>query len=451
MPDGLESFAISEDGRTMTLVLPEGARFTSGAPLDAAALKAAIERYVAISPYKFDYDGLGEMRTLDPRTLQIDNANGFNVMLPTLMTSFGAAWDTKAAEAMGNDAFAANPVGSGPFAIARPWTAGLDLELARNDGYSTRMPMVENKGPMHLESATIRFIADAQTRANELEAGTVDLVVGLPATALNWMKDDPDYRIFQMPQPGILALTFNTSRPPFDDAALRKALAMAVDRDQMALALEGAAVPQGAFVTEAMIAHHPAAADDMQSLYPTDPAGAKAALAAAGWADSNGDGTLDRDGTELEVGLMLDSGNTVDTAVVPVLQAQLAAVGVGTEIARVDTTALYETMRAGNFDLALSGYIWADPDILTYRFVGADSVSRYTTEALTQALTEARSIADPKARAEAYLAVQKTIMDAAPMVPLLTETLTVAARAWVEGLKVQPPMQILLNDVRIVE
>ncbi len=128
VPDLLESFSISDDGMTMTLVLPEGLSFTSGNPLDAAALKASIERYVEVSPYAFDYDGMTEIRVIDDRTLEIDNEIGFNVMLPVFITSFGAPYDTLMAEEMG-DAFLANPVSVGLFRIAShgcpAWTSSL--------------------------------------------------------------------------------------------------------------------------------------------------------------------------------------------------------------------------------------------------------------------------------------------------------------------------------------
>ncbi|KPP84076.1 MAG: peptide/nickel transport system substrate-binding protein [Rhodobacteraceae bacterium HLUCCA08] len=191
VPDLLAGFSISDDGRTMTMVLPEGLTYSSGNPLDAAALKAAMERYVAVSPYAFDDDGLTGIRVIDALTLEVDNDIGFNVMLPAFMTSFGAPWDVATAEAMGED-FTANPVASGPFYIAQPWTPGLDLELARFDGYRSSMPMVDNPGPAHVARVTVRFITDAQTRANELEAGTVDIVAGLPASALRYMSDNPD-------------------------------------------------------------------------------------------------------------------------------------------------------------------------------------------------------------------------------------------------------------------
>lgn len=451
VPDLLESFAISDDGLTMTMVLPEGLTYPSGNPLDAEALKATMERYVAISPYAFDYGGMGEIRVIDARTIEVDNSIGFNVMLPTFMSSFGAPWDVAVAAEVGDAAFASNPVASGPFRIDTPWTPGLDLELVRNDVYVTSMPMVENRGPAHLERVTTRFIADPQTRANELEAGSVDIVFGLPGAALRYMADDPAYQILSFALPGQTGLTFNTARAPFDDPDLRRALAMAMDRDQMVLALEGAAAAEWAFVTPAMIAYSPDATTYMQSLYPFDPASAQAALAALGWTDDDGDGVVSRDGAPLSVELLIDSGSAIATGVAPVIQAQLAAVGVDAQIAMVDGAAHYDTMNAGNYDISLSGYIWVDPDILTYRFTEGSAPSLYAPPELAAALEAARGLADPAARTAAYLDIQEGLMDDVPMVPLLSEVLLIGARSWVQGIKVLAPDRLILNDVMIVE
>jgi peptide/nickel transport system substrate-binding protein len=451
VPDLLESFALSADGKTLTMVLPAGYVYSNGNPLDAAALKATVERFVAISPYASDYAGITEVTVVDPLTVRIVNDLGFNVMLPDMVTSFGAAWDVVAATEAGDAAFAANPVGSGPFRIDVPWVPGMDLELVRNDSYRTAMPFVQNSGPAHLERVTTRFISDAQTRANELEAGTVDIAFGLPASALEYMTDDPAYQIFKVALPGITGLTFNTMRAPFDDPALRRALAMAVNRGELAQIMAGAAEPESAFVTPSMIGYRPEAREYSASLYPEDPDGARAALAALGWSDTDGDGILDKDGQPLAADLLIDSGSAIDTGAAPVLQAQMKAVGMDLNITQLDLRALYDTANAGNYDLALTGYIWSDPDILTYRFTEGATQSQYAPPELGAALSAARSIADPAARAAAYLDIQKSIMDDAPVVPLLTETLIIGARSWVQGITILPPDRLILNDVMIVE
>jgi len=200
-----------------------------------------------------------------------------------------------------------------------------------------------------------------------------------------------------------------------------------------------------------MIGYTEAARDYIADLYPTDVTAAQALLAEAGWIDSDNDGVLDKDGAPLAAELLIDSGSALATGAAPVIQAQLKAMGMDLSIAQVDLTTQYEILDTGDYDASISGYIWSDPDILTYRFATGSSQSGYVTEAMDAALTEARSIADPQARAAAYLEIQKMLMDDVPSIPLMSETLIIGMRSWVQGAQVLAPDRLILNDVMIVE
>ncbi len=451
VPDLVESFSVSADGKTMTVRLPAGYTYANGDALDAQALADTINRYVAVSPYSFDYDGLQEVRVVDATTAEIVNAIGFNVMYPAFITSFGASWNVAAAAAAGDEAFAANPVASGPFQIKTPWAPGQDLELSRNDRYSTRMPFVQNKGPVHLEEVLVRFITDGQTRANELEAGSVDIAAGLPASAARAMEGDPRYQIIKTVLPGMTGIALNTSRAPFDDLNVRKAIALAMLGEELEVALNGNMTAEYGFVTPDMIAYDPAAQAYAQANYGFDAEAASELLAEAGWSDTDGDGIVDKDGAPFSVEFLVDSGSIIETDAAPVVQAQLKAAGIDIRIAQHDMTYILDTMGAGDFDLGFSGYIWVDPDILTYRFTEGASPSQFAPAELADMLNVAREAADLSARTAAYLDIQKYLLDQMPVVPLMSENLYIGARAWVRGLVLTAPGRLVLSDVTIVE
>lgn len=451
VPDLVESFSLSDDGTTMTIKLPEGYQYSNGDALDAQALADAINRYVAVSPYSFDYDGLETVNVVDSTTAEIVNALGFNIMKPTLMSSFGAPWDVAAAKAAGDETFASNPVASGPFKLKSSWMPGQDLELIRNDNYQTNMAFVENKGPAHLEEVLVRFIADGQTRANELEAGSVDIVSGLPASAANAMKDNPDYQIFKVVLPGQTSISMNTAQAPFDDINVRKAVAMALNREQLEVALNGNMTAEYGFITSNMIAYDAAAQAYARELYPNDIEAAKALLAEAGWEDSDGDGIVDKNGEPFSVEFLVDSGSVMETDAAPVVQAQLKEIGIDLQIAQHDMGYIYDTMVAGDYKMGFSGYIWVDPDILTYRFTEGSSPSQFVSDELVNMLDAARSVSDTTARTAAYLDIQKYLLDNIPMIPLMSENLYYGARSWVQGIRMVAPDRLLLNDVTIVE
>jgi peptide/nickel transport system substrate-binding protein len=449
VPDLVESFTISADGTTMIMKLPAGYQYSNGDAIDAQALADAINRFAAISPYNFDYGGLQATNVKDAVTLEVVNEIGFNVMFPDFISSFGAPWNVSAATAIGDEAFASNPVASGPFKIKTPWVPGQDLELVRNDSYKTNMPFVENKGAPHLEEVLVRFIADGQTRANELEAGTVDIVFGLPASTAKKMEGNPDFVIFKNPLPGQTAISMNNSVAPFDDINVRKAVAMALNREELETALNGNMTAEYGFVNSSMIAYDPAAQEFSKTLYPFDVQAAKKLLAESGWEDSNGDGIVEKDGEPFNVEFLVDSGSVMETDAAPVVQAQLKAIGIDIKISQHDLGYIYDTMIAGDYQMGFSGYIWVDPDILTYRFTEGSSPSQFVTDELTGLLDAARAIPDAKERTAAYLEIQKYLLENVPMIPLMSENNYIGARSWVKGLVFIPFP--LLNDVTIVE
>ncbi|MDW8325589.1 MAG: ABC transporter substrate-binding protein [Anaerolineales bacterium] len=449
VPDLLESFTLSPDGKTLTMKLPAGYKYANGDALDAQALVDAINRYAAISPYKFDYDGMQSVTALDATTVQVVNEIGLNVMFPTLMSSFGAPWNVSVARSVGDEAFAANPVASGPFKIKTPWTPGQDLELVRNDYYKTNMPFVQNKSAPYLEKVLVRFIADGQTRANELEAGSVDIVFGLPASTAKKMESDPAYQIFKRVLPGQTAISMNTAAAPFDDLNVRKAIAMALNREQLEAALSGNMTAEYAFINASMIAYDPAAQEYAKSLYPFNVEAARKLLAASGWVDADGDGIVEKNGKPFRVEFLVDSGAVMEVDAAPVVQAQLKAIGIDIQIALHDLAYNYDAMIAGNYQMGFSGYIWVDPDILTYRFTEGASPSQFVTPELTAMLDAARAIPNSKERSAAYLGIQKYLLDNVPMIPLMSENLYIGARSWVKGIYIVSPYNLILNDVRI--
>ena len=82
--------------------------------------------------------------------------------------------------ARGMEANCAAPVGTGPF-VVESWTPQQQVDLVRNDDYSTVAPEAENDGPAHLDRIVWRFIPDAATRQAALASGEVHVIdIGAP-------------------------------------------------------------------------------------------------------------------------------------------------------------------------------------------------------------------------------------------------------------------------------
>ncbi len=244
--------------------------------------------------------------------------------------------DTIPRGALAKSAFAAAPIGNGPYR----WTRRVpkqQLELAAYDRFFLGKP-----GPRRVLYLTV---GDAEARMNLLLSGDAD-VLAAPGTVSSVARVTADkrVRVYPMPTTTVGYLSFN-QRDPADlsrphpilsDPAVRTAIVKALDRRGMVQATFGswASVPEGPVPQLFWIrdpGFKPAAAD---------PAGARAQLRARGWTDSDGDGVLDKNGAPLALTLNYPSQDATRGQLALQIQEQLRQVGIRIEINRLDAAGL---------------------------------------------------------------------------------------------------------------
>lgn len=450
IPDLAESWTFSADNLTLTITLPAGALYSNGDPLDAQAVADALLRNKEISPYASDFAALTDAKAVDTTTVELIFAEPPAAFLTVLNSSFGGPWNVAAAQAQGNEAFATAPIASGPL-LVKAFTSGAELLLARNPNYRTNLPLVENKGPLHLEEVLVRIIPEDLTLAGELETGTIDMIVNAPVSAIERLRNNPEINVMESRRPGIFGLVMNLQHPFFTDVLVRQAIAKAVDRTALVKVLSGAA-PAYTFVTPGMIAYSAETDTYAQELHPHDVAAAQALLAEAGWADSDSDGIVEKAGEPFTVAFLIEAGAVAQEQAAQVLQSQLKTVGIDLQISQQERNALWETKSAGDFDMSFENYGWPDPDILSV-VLGAPfwNHAKFDNPAVIEALTAARYLMDPTERTAAYAAIQRQLLDDVIEIPLWQGTFYVAARKNVQGLVVPENFRVYLNDVTVTE
>lgn len=450
IPDLAESWSFSADGKTLTVKLPAGAVYANGDPLDAQAVKDAWLRNKEVSPYASDFAALTDVKVVDATTVEAIFSDPPAAFLTVLSTSFGGPWNAAAAKAVGNEAFAAAPVASGPLMV-KEFTPGSELLLVRNEKYQTRLPLVQNKGPLHLAEVLVRMIPEEVTLVGELETGAIDLVVNAPASAIERLRNNPEIQIFEVRKPGVVGLLMNLQQPTFADLRVRQAIAKAIDRDALVKVLPGAA-PVRTFITPGMVAYSAEAESYAQQLHPLDVAAAQALLAEAGWADSDGDGIVEKEGQPFTVEFLIATGAIAQEQASQVIQSQLKAIGIDVQIRQQEGPSVREQQLAGEYDLGFEIYNWPDPDILSVVF-GADfwNYGHYDNPALIAEMAAARYLLDPAERTAAYTKIQQQLIDDVAQLPLWQGTLYIAARSNVQGFLITDNVQIYLNDVTVVE
>jgi peptide/nickel transport system substrate-binding protein len=146
-------------------------------------------------------------------------------------------------------------------------------------------------------------------------------------------------------------VAWNNTREPFRDANVRRALTMAINREQIIQALlQGFAVP-----AHGMIPPWSPLYTDIGNV-PFDAAQARQLLQQAGWTDTNNDRVVDKGGRPLRFVLLVNSANRLHQDMATVIQEQLAAIGVGLEIRTQEFQSMLQQYKARDYDAVLANW-----------------------------------------------------------------------------------------------
>lgn len=443
LPGLAEGFDISADACVYTLRLRDDVFFHDGEPLTAAAVKFSLDRARdPAKPSRLAGPLLGsyrETRVLDELTVEIHLTRPYALLLDALSQGWLAPVSPAAVRRLGAG-FKRRPVGTGPF-VFQEWVAGEHIVLRRNPHYAWAPPLVDNRGPAHLDAIRFVFIADAAARTAALESGAVDAVFNLPPADIARLRGTRGLQVEVRPVGGIpVCMMMNTARLGTCELAVRRAINYAIDQDALARTLFHGEIPR-AFgpVSQFTPGYEPAVED----FYAYAPATARHLLEEAGWSDRDGDGVREKNGERL----------ILDFAALPVnhqqelgaiVAQQLREVGIQVEITLADPLPWLRAGMRGDHHLVPLGHYAssAQPLGLVYhsRHSGADGYGwskrsarhRPGFDALLERAESSRRGDDATPLLQQ---AQRLVMEEALAVPLHCHTLAVGRRAGVRGLR----------------
>jgi peptide/nickel transport system substrate-binding protein len=215
--------------------------------------------------------------------------------------------------------FNKSPVGNGPFRFVSQ-QANDRWVFEANPNFPEELG-----GRPNLDRVVWRVVPDNTAQVTELRTGNADLILAPRAEQFRELDQHPDLRGIVMPSRLFAFVGWNGRRPPFNDARVRKALALAIDRNRIVQGLRGGLGEVGV----GPIAPYHWAFDSTLKALPTDRAAARALLAQAGFQDRNGDRVLDGpDGKPFRFELNMAAGNDFQRDIAELIRADLDSVGV---------------------------------------------------------------------------------------------------------------------------
>ncbi len=250
------------------------------------------------------------------------------------------------AQEMRNAPYNRQPVGSGPFKFAQ-WQAGQRLIIERNADFPATLG-----GPPKLDRIVLRVVPEPATLLTELITGGLQVDISVAPDQTRQLEQSKEINLVAHPGKTVYYIGWNNKRAPFTASAVRRALAMAVNRADIINAL---LFGQGTAASSTVPPWHPLFPKDVQPL-PYDVAAANRLLDSLGWKDSNGDGVREKNGRPFRFTL-LSSDNPLNRSVVEVLQSQFKKVGVDAQVRVLEFQTLLAQHKARDFDAVFTSWV----------------------------------------------------------------------------------------------
>ena len=244
------SHETSEDGKTVTIKLRQGVKFHDGETMDAAAVKASLERHMTMqgSFRKPELAAVEKVEVADASTVRLLLKAPFSPLIAQLADRAGMIVSPKAAKEAG-DKFGLKPVCAGPFKF---------VERVQQDRIVVeKFPQYWNAANVHVDRVVFRPIVELTVRLANLKSGSLDLIERALATDLKEIKADPKLKLATQIEIGYQGLTLNLANGdagkngPFGkDPRVRQALEAAIDRKALSdVVFNGEVLPGNQWVS----------------------------------------------------------------------------------------------------------------------------------------------------------------------------------------------------------
>ncbi len=425
VPSLAKAWEVSGDGCGYTFHLRENVKFSNGSPLTASDVLYTFTRLLthpdscnrdiadpilgAEELEKGESDRLEGFKLLSDLDFTITLRQPFEAFLACLSMPGASILDEETTVEAG-DRFGLDPactIGTGPF-ILWQWEPGEGMKLRANPGCWSGAP--------RCEGVNLLFMTEPEDIRAAFEKGEMDILdldeVG-NAAEFYFHGDIYQDRLYAVQRIGITYIALNASVEPLNDARVRKALQLSLNRTMLLDAVySGRGVLENGIFPHGLYGYNPELPD-----IPCDPDAAKALLSEAGY----------ENGFDLKVSVK-SSSTQWEMILMEMAVEMWKKIGVRAEIDLVDEAEFMRLRKSGQ--LSCYTALWTadfnDPDNFIYTFFGDRENARfrslcYPNEEIMERVRRARAISDPERRVAEYRELEKIIVqDDAAWIPLFS-------------------------------
>ncbi|MGY1748925.1 ABC transporter substrate-binding protein [Modestobacter sp. SYSU DS0511] len=379
---------VSEDGLTYTFQLRDDVVWQDVAPVSGRPFTAddVVATFMGLkasnAAHKWMVEPVESVTADGDTTVVFQLSRPYAPLLEYLAHHFNVVLPREGVE--GAYDMAETYVGTGPYMVAEH-NPDVEWVLERNPDYFGDAYIDEIRLPIISDTAAVT----AALRSGRLDIGTVPFDIAESSFAGN-----DDFQVVEQPSNQV-SFYINTTRAPFDDVRVRRAIMMAIDWQGMGEGVRGRFIPTSllrADVSEAALTE-----DELAEVRPYDPEQARKLLDEAGLPE----------GFELE--LLVQQLSEEDVREAEWMTADLADVGITAQISVVDPATGITRRRAHDFDItkAVRSVIFPDQAIQDFQSQSIDNYAAVDDPQVDAMIAESRTILDDTERDEAYREFQR--------------------------------------------
>ena len=414
-----ESFEQVDDF-TVKIKINDAAKFSNGKKVDGAAVKKCLEALIKNhdrAPRDLKISSI----EADGQFVTIKSSEKVPALLNYLSDPYGCIVDI--------DSGVENKivVGTGPYKAVK--VTDTQIDLVANENYWGAVKPKMNK-------IIVKSITDGDTLTMAMQNGELDAVQGLPYSSLQLFKDG--YKISQADTSRVYQIAFNFKTPALQDINVRRAISMAIDKENFCkVLLDGNGTPAvGPFPANLTFGGDKVHAANFNL------DGAKKLLNDSGWSDTDGDGYVDKNGKNLELNYLTYTSRQELPLLAEAAQANLKLIGVKLNVNATDNYKSF--LKSGDYDIFSKAIVTAPTGDGEYYFTShivpgaVDNAGNYDSEKISELENELHNTFGADKRSELAIKMSQQVLDDCALIYASHLRMSFVMKPNVEGFKAHP-------------